>query len=99
MGTKEVLTEALSLLEVRGWTKGRYEDEDGCLCSIGALNAVVHGDPRYDANTEEWEVAHNALKAGAGIHGVPAWIYNDAPETTFEDVREMFTNAIELVSA
>ncbi|QDH92995.1 hypothetical protein SEA_STEPHIG9_44 [Mycobacterium phage Stephig9] len=96
--TKQILTEALAHLEADGWAQGQYEGPGGCLCSVGAVLKVIHDDPRRDEHTDSFETAEAALRAGAGIQ-TPVWLYNDHPERTFEEIRQMFTNAIELVSA
>jgi hypothetical protein len=67
-----------NLLEKDGWCKEALEDNKGRHCLIGAA-AVVAWD---DSDNKRW------CKLKASLGGCLVIMnFNDAPETTFEDVR------------
>lgn len=82
--TAEVLREALDSFGPDGqfWIKGMYSDERGGQCCSGAV-----GGPDTDA----WKILVACLPANCGL--VSAW--NDADDRTFEDVKQLFTQAIQ----
>ena len=43
--TKEVLLAAADYMDAHGKATGHYSDKDGRVCAIGAITAVLHGDP------------------------------------------------------
>jgi hypothetical protein len=43
-----MFAEAAQLIEERGWTKGRFEDDCGRLCPIGALGVVSINDSSWN---------------------------------------------------
>ncbi|OZE35651.1 MULTISPECIES: hypothetical protein [unclassified Rhodococcus (in: high G+C Gram-positive bacteria)] len=48
MNAQEVLTKAADLIEVKGWTRGQFQDEAGCLCTVGAIILAGGGSFKYD---------------------------------------------------
>lgn len=74
-------------IERRGHHKGDYGDDPtnpgGCrVCLHGALNAVLFGDPFDEANPLPQPI-ESAVRVKFGMFAA-AW--NDAPETTADDV-------------
>jgi hypothetical protein len=68
------------LLERDGWCKDQTQDEAGRRCFAEAITAVTWGIGNYD----RWRKLLNSV--GGGSQGI-IMSFNDAPETTFEDVR------------
>lgn len=101
---KEVLTEARSLIET-GWIKGKLcDDERICFCSEGAIRYAALGEMFYDGTASEYAKRDrwtNVFAAEGALVDViyPAYNnvadWNDAPDTTHEDVYNAFTRAIE----
>lgn len=55
----EILEGAKRAITERGWTKGTLVDNNGCVCTVGALNVVIYGgpepeSPRWDEEYDEW---------------------------------------------
>ena len=97
---KQVLTEALGYIDTRGWTKGDYEDDNGCVCSLGAVNLVVNGDAQnyYIEDHAVGRAAVDLLTESIGGNdevGCSVLEFNDSEVTELEDVRQMFLRAIE----
>ncbi len=90
MNTSSTLEDALSLLEERGWAQGRYGDSDGGYCIAGAIYQQLID------TSNDWRVPlHHAVRALAQVTGVPnVAMWNDAPERTFSQVREVMRRAI-----
>jgi hypothetical protein len=51
----EVLRRAEQIIGERGWCQGDYTDELGHVCTRGAINVVVSGEP-FDYNDDEHEL-------------------------------------------
>jgi hypothetical protein len=75
------LRRAAQIVRERGWTQGRYEEEDGRMCVEGAMS-LAHG---YQAPAGNCDVVADlfALRQ-VTLENVVDW--NDAPERTAEDV-------------
>jgi hypothetical protein len=85
-------------LKQRGWCKNVLEDSGGRVCLYGALNVATYGAPYWNSGLESATL--NALRplrdkiyqtmqaeAGCGLeYASSAVIFNNAPETTFEDI-------------
>ena len=103
--SKDVLTEALSLLEKDGWVSGRYGNAFSGYCSYGALDTAAS---EMDVDYEEGEhlVAQAAgllLEAGEIVPVAPSvpvttligW--NDGEGRTADQVKSLFRTAIQMV--
>ncbi len=90
MKTSEVLYKAIDILHERGWTQDVYENAEGNVCSLGAIDSA-----RMDLDLSTSESGADdpieALEEIIGYQDVPEW--NDAPERTFEDVLLAFKTA------
>jgi hypothetical protein len=65
------------ILERKGWCKNQSRDSFGRVCFAEAISQATWGPGNY----ERWEKLVNTLGGGCVV------VFNDAPETTFEDVR------------
>jgi hypothetical protein len=96
--TEEFLERALNELKRRGWIKGRLKDQYGRVCSMGALDETyrdsllccgLHKAMNEAINTlQDIVVKEHCNEYDSIAH------FNDAPETTQEDVELMFKKAI-----
>lgn len=84
-----VLRAAARYIEEHGWTQWRLQDETGAVCAVGAVNAVLHGDPRsYDpqrADLDDQVFGALWLRIGGSVFG-----FNDAPGRTVDEVLAVF---------
>jgi hypothetical protein len=88
----EVLKKARQLLVEWKWIKHNLYTPDGGMCAIGALRTAAGVAP-----TQTWPLRltstlftlERGLPGGLGVAE-----YNDLPETTKEDVLELFCKAI-----
>jgi hypothetical protein len=88
-----VLADALDLLHCRGWCKGMLKDEDGRLCSIGAILAVQG----MFLNSYRPRIGLGLAAEGCQAIGLSPWTissFNDAPERTFAEVEAWFEKRI-----
>lgn len=96
MTPQEVLLQSLELMNDEGkhWIKHRISDklEDGSMgfCSIGAIIEAGDGDPRLI--DEAIDLIYGPILKENGIVTITQW--NDAPETTWEDVKRVFQSAV-----
>jgi hypothetical protein len=77
-GWRGLLLKAADILEQRGHTKNRLEDEQGRVCMGGALYKAAQGI-RYGDVGEACRKLHESC--GGDFVG-----FNNAPETTIKDV-------------
>lgn len=110
--TRERLTAALALMEKQGMAKGRFIDDYGRRCIRGALGesgwnrAAAPEDCFHKINAALTELGYARfveINAEENIRYQkeflvrrPAAMFNNAPETTMDDVRRVLTRAIEL---
>ena len=104
----KILAHALESLETHGWTQETLWDNNGCMCSMGAIaNAVslLRGEisaedldgvslvsKARDRLADQIVMAGHDSGVGWSLPVVTHW--NDHPSRTFEEVREMFQAAI-----
>lgn len=108
MKTSEVLGAAKTVLLEKGWTQGRSVNTKGEVCADGAL-CVASGAhfgadmvwPTMWPNTLDlkvYEPANKALEAALASMGIAddrSYVYyNDTPSTTFNDIMDLFDEAI-----
>ncbi|HUR18863.1 MAG TPA: hypothetical protein VMZ51_08020 [Acidimicrobiales bacterium] len=79
----EVLRGALDVLDKQGWSQGFYTNPDGSHCLAGAINTAGMAMSSYSILD-----AKNAL----ALKNIEEW--NDAPERTVEDVKQLLKQAI-----
>lgn len=104
MKTSEALRKAAEVLQERGHYKGDFENcETGSVCALGALNVALAGKPivYWDSYSDTVVRARRRLVAAfpavreypevPRMESVPLW--NDADETTAEDVMLAFKHA------
>lgn len=77
----------------KNWIKGKLFDGAGGLCLAGAIAAVVS---RGSYSQDAWQAACSAVTLATGHSSIAS--YNDAPETTFSDIKALLQKAIELES-
>lgn len=86
-----VWSQALVVLETRGWCKDTVEEGDGRVCFIGAINVAIFGNAEItygNATDLAREVRRHKLKLVNEFLGLPDVAdWNDEPERTFEDVK------------
>jgi hypothetical protein len=83
-------TEALRVLDERGWYQGEVEGPDGRgLCAVGAL---MEAAPGHGWEASLWVERTFGLRETSGLVGLAA--FNDDPSTTEEDVRLLFKHAV-----
>lgn len=92
--TKQILLDAAEILKTRGRTTGRYIDQDGKVCLIGALRIATYGHPHMSYTTPEWREFAKARAALAAVVGEPV-PFNDDPLTTTEMVLSALAAAAE----
>lgn len=83
----EVLIRARAAIEERGWCRGSFEDGNGAMCAIGALNRAAPGiSPVRRA-------ALGRLKMVVGVNSLSMW--NDHIAKTKAEVLAAFDHAID----
>lgn len=102
---KDVLIEAINLLETKGWTQHEFaRDANGvdvgslsksaaCFCTIGAINAAQHSLTRK-VNPSLREDAKRAVR-DVIQGGIAMW--NDTKGRTKDEVIEVLKQAAEIV--
>lgn len=68
-----VLLAAADYIEQHGWCKGMYSTANGQVCALGALRAVVFGDPEI-CRADKWGLVHEAEQRLPA----PVALWNDA---------------------
>lgn len=96
MKPSEIIRESKCILFEQGWAQHTLSDSSGAVCAFGAINQAAHGSPRYGLRADErfsaaMGVATNALRKAIRTRDIPIW--NNAPETTFDEVVEAFDRA------
>lgn len=101
----DILADAREYLEHHGWEQGEMRDEDGHVCSLGAIvlsQGWQNEDGAYDCHEvyladlrRIGEKLINVIGIDMGVRDglsdVAAW--NDAPETTVQQVLDVFAKA------
>lgn len=107
--TAEVLRAALDFMRrpigrrPNRWTQRDYGKVKGCVCTVGAVRAVVTGSTALPIGWgSQVDQAVLTLAAASGIEfpdqsGVIQW--NDVPGRTFAEVEAIFEKAIENAEA
>lgn len=102
LSTADVLRAAKQVLIERGWTQGKYVDDFGCVCSFGAINVAVTGDPRQSGSyrsSEEQAATEASRLVSKAVDRELLDIWNDAVGRTKDDVLAAFDKAIALAEA
>ena len=82
-----VLRRAAALIETSGWHQGDYQNDNGCLCALGAIRVAC------GIKADKWLKQHehplifsvyNTLRSE--LNGVAIDTWNDRKGTTKEDV-------------
>jgi hypothetical protein len=95
--TSEVLRKAADEIRRRGWHQTDYGSdvvafETCAVCSLGAVNTVVAGDPfAWATVNEDRDLAIAALMRSIDDERVPDW--NDTEGRTVEEVLDAFERA------
>lgn len=90
--TALVFRRAAQILQARGHGKGRYSDENGCVCAVGALMAAEGRDPDIDfpnltESSAVWLLSDRVesnTQDSDPIERIADW--NDQPERTLAEV-------------
>lgn len=91
MTVSEVLDRALQLMEEQGWTQNAHQDEYG-ICPARALyRAVTEYTTWRGGGLADFMRAMRAIQFETGCPNLAMW--NDNPERTFDEVREVFRRA------
>ena len=93
MNASELYYKAAEIISERGLAKKKAQDEEtGAVCMSGALSLAWYGTVYFIVNDHEYTTAWRCIEAsacmilqdrGKGLHFVD---FNDAPETSKEDV-------------
>jgi hypothetical protein len=93
----DLLIDAISVMDQRGWCQDSLENDQGAVCAIGAVNMVLYGSSRsaYPASTKGY-YAFRALAAQipdpwADVYDVIE--YNNARGRTYQEIRDWFEKA------
>lgn len=107
MNTRDLLEEAVKILDKRGWCGLGAEGPGGTVCAMEAVRLVArhHLYPLKNAGFEHMQDATNLLEKHIPDDFVktpddvvplhPVAQFNDHPSTTVEDVKLLFKRAIE----
>lgn len=90
-----IFDKAADILEANGWCKGELEDDQGRRCAYGALEAAADHSGGTDGDIVAAEELADArlVDSGRAERGGSGFIlidWNNAPETTGEDVIRLF---------
>lgn len=92
MKPSEILALAEVYLDECGWVQGRFHNELGQVCAIGALRLAYGGqDPTRDVYFEAWAWLEDVIGKYVGK-------WNDAPGRTVEEVKAAFRKARDLAA-
>ncbi len=100
MKDSEYLWAAKDYIEKHGWCQEAVQRQDR-VCAVGALNAVILGNPSVTyANAEDVESKEAALEIRRRIvyalegrlsrPGLELYQYNDSPRTVKQDILDLF---------
>lgn len=95
MSVVEDLRNAKRELLRRGWTQGILESGDGRVCAVGAINRATDSckmDARTHAVQQQLTVYLDADCFKTEL--VPLAAFNDRPDTTMQDVVNLFDKAL-----
>ncbi|NED57833.1 hypothetical protein G3I24_43970 [Micromonospora aurantiaca] len=95
MSPADILTGAATLIEARGKCAREYRDDDGRLCTVGAMREVAFGNAltapthyKVDAVTREhYLTAHQAMQNGIGDRSVTNWSDDQPAEVVVAALR------------
>lgn len=90
MTPTEMLAAVARLIESHGWCQGRYSDEDGRLCVLGAFRRLPGGQ-QVGALSAALEAVYLEVEGETEDGQVGTW--NDQPGRTKEEVIAMVQNA------
>lgn len=92
MQVSEVLERTLDRLEMGGWIKCEYRNEDGD-CLVGALYGVISEQYTWQGGGQALMIAcTRVLRQQTGIANLTWW--NDQPGRTMSQVREVLRRGI-----
>ncbi len=92
MIVKQTLAKARDYMQKHGFCKGTLADISGRVCALGAISAVIHGNPYSMAASQDFNRALVALKAAVGVQDIPRW--NNHRRRTKQQVLAGFDKAI-----
>lgn len=94
MTPADLLVTARGFIVTEGWCQNHHRmPYTGEVCTVGALSLAANGDAQNTHRSEpEHKQAYTFLQRASGCLSVLAW--NDADDTTFEDVLDLFDRAI-----
>jgi hypothetical protein len=98
------LQDTRTVLDMHGWCQGSYALPDGRVCLDGALIQAIGRAPGH--TTMVRDELHGRYSAAIGHLSITielnypdetghVWDFNDSPETTVEDVKELLQLAID----
>jgi hypothetical protein len=105
---EKILDDAIWLLENRGWTKGEFMDDNGCYCVVGAVRSASEVDdddeplfgPGRLVQDALWLSLRSLLREDDELrfrihhdNQIGVISFNDAEDTTFEDIKKLLDNA------
>lgn len=104
MSPADILTGAATLIEARGKCVREYRDDDGRLCTVGAMREVAFGNaltaPTHHgvdaAARQQYLTAHQAIQNGIGDRSVTNWSDDQPAEVVVATLR---ATAAELAGA
>ena len=99
---KPIAQKCVDILKERGWTQGQYEDEDGAVCALGALQYALGGnlceDPQGDSTVQtrtgldvhQLDLRYQIQRSIKFKLGMPIAEYNDMDGRTVDDIIDVF---------
>ena len=105
MAVKPIAQKCVDILNERGWVQGQYENEDGAVCALGALQfalggnlyELIHSEPgggktqiRSGLDNSELELRLR-IEILLKVHlGMTIVKYNDMDGRTVDDIIHVF---------
>lgn len=90
-----IIRRALEILKSNGWTKGSFVNKQNEYCALGALDKASSEILPDDAVTP-FDLEADFTRTIREMTGKSGGVvnYNDAPETTFSEVVDLFRNTL-----
>lgn len=92
----EILTEARSILETKGWCKGHFRKDTGERCLLGAIREAAgrYDEPPRDEDYDAYFTAMCTVTERVPSHSGLITYFNDNHSTTYADVLDVLDKSI-----
>lgn len=88
--TRTILLRAIEILDERGWCQNFFEDEQGRVCTIGA---VAHATRDISGQFDDDKTLEIVRVVSCHL-GCVTYIWNDHPGRTVEEVKAALREAV-----